>query len=161
MKSVNYILISLGIFASVFISIHAAQPWGDNYAYQDISGYLSLLFFELWICLPFLVLFLQNKIYKNSNTHLKFLTLICLFIVISSTYIYIESIFYSSSSTSSLIFLFLPVYQLIFLTITFGVCVVISKTLNKASKKDALQRTSSWGVMFTELWSSFLRPSLV
>jgi len=136
MRVINRILITFGLFVSVSFSLYAAQPWGENYAYQDISGYFSLFLFEFWIFLPFFILFLLNNKYKNSNKHLKLLTMVCVLISLSAAYIYFESTVLGSSSTSSLIFLFLPLYQLFFLVITLLTCMGISKTLNKIDTKD-------------------------
>jgi hypothetical protein len=42
--------------------IYMAQPWGDNYAYQNLSGYIGLLGFALWATLPYLmIIFLAKK----------------------------------------------------------------------------------------------------
>jgi len=43
-------LITLGLM------IYMAQPWGDNYAYQSLSGYAWLLGFAVWVSLPFFML---------------------------------------------------------------------------------------------------------
>ena len=136
-KYLNYALIVLGLLISVGTSIYAAQPWGDNYAYQDISGYFSLLLWELWIGLPFLVLYLLNKNYSNSSAHLKLLFVACLLGSIFASYIYVDSIMFSSSSTSALIFIFMPAYQLIFLAIIGTVCLVLSKSLNQSLPSDS------------------------
>ena len=137
MKTINFIFIALGLLVSIGTSIYAAQPWGDNYAYQDISGYFLLLIWEFWIGLPFLLLYLFNKKYSNSNTHLKLLLFASLIVSIFGNYIYVESIVFSSSSTSALIFIFLPLYQLIFLAIIGAICAVISKSLNNRLERDA------------------------
>ena len=139
MKTLNYALIVLGLLISVGISIYAAQPWGDNYAYQDISGYFSLLLWELWIGLPFVVLYLLNKHYSNSSVHLKLLFVACLIGSIFASYIYVDSIIFSSSSTSALIFIFLPAYQLFFLAIIGLVYLVMNKSLNKSLKNGTQQ----------------------
>jgi hypothetical protein len=137
MKTINFIFIALGLLVSAGISIYAAQPWGDNYAYQDISGYFGLLIWELWIGLPFLLLYWFVKKYKDSNTHMRLLLFASLVVCVLGNYIYVESIVFSSSSTSALVFIFLPLYQLIFLAIVGAICALISKSLNKTLERDA------------------------
>ena len=42
-------LLSIAAAASTIgLGIYSAQPWGDNYAYRDISGYLGLIIFIGW-----------------------------------------------------------------------------------------------------------------
>jgi len=135
-KKFNYILIVLGFLISVATSIYAARPWGDNYAYQEISGYFSLLLWELWIGVPFYVLYLLNKKYRSSSAHLKLLLFTCLVGSIFGAYIYVDSIVFSTSSTSALIFIFLPVYQLIFLAVIGLICLVMRTSLNKSFNTD-------------------------
>lgn len=134
MKIVNYLLIAVGISTSLGMSIYAAQPWGDNYAYQNISGYLGLILWDLWVALPFALLYLLNRRYRNSKPHLRLMFIACLIGSCFVAYIYIDSIMFSTSSTSALIFIFLPLYQLIFVAIIGSICMVISKLLNKSQQ---------------------------
>lgn len=122
MAKLNYFLILVGLLVSVATSIYAARPWGDNYAYQEASGYFILLLFELWIVLPFLVLFRLNKVCLNSLHYLKLMFFVCIIVADFAAYIYVDSILTSSGSTSALIFVFLPIYQLSLLgaVIVFG-----------------------------------------
>ena len=133
----NYVLILLGFLISAGILVYAAQPWGDNYAYQEFSGYVSLLLWELWVGLPFLALYLLNRKYSSSSPHLKLLFFACLIGSISASCIYADSILFSRSSTSALIYAALPVYQLLFLAIVGVVCVIMTKRVRGSDKSGA------------------------
>jgi uncharacterized membrane protein len=48
------------------LMIYMAQPWGDNYAYQSLSGYAWLLGFAVWAILPyFMILFLVRRAFQS------------------------------------------------------------------------------------------------
>lgn len=132
MTKLNNVLILLGLLISVGVSIYAAQPWGDNYAYQDVSGYLGLFVWELWISAPFLCLYLLNSHYNNSSAHMKLLLASCLIGSVVVSAIYVESIVFSSSSTGALVFVFMPGYQLMFLLLIWVICLIMSSVRNRA-----------------------------
>ena len=133
MKRINYILIIAGMLISFGMVIYAAQPWGGNYAYKQGYGYLLLFVGVLWVALPFFLLYLLNRNYPNSKPHLILIFVACLICSAFAAYIYIASIVFSTSSTSALIFIFLPLYQMFFLSIMGLLCWIITKLLNKKS----------------------------
>lgn len=126
---VNVLLIVTGWLCTVGTSIYAARPWGGNYAYQDASGYFALLLWELWIGLPFVILLVLNRAYRHSAAHLKLLLFACLIGSIFAAYVYVDATVFSISSTSALIFIFLPAYQLVLLAIVAAVCWVMTIAL--------------------------------
>ena len=129
MARLNFILILTGLLVSVVTSVYAARPWGDNYAYQETSGYFTLLLWELWIGLPFLALILLNKACMKSPHHLKLLFVVSVIGAGFAAYIYVDSTFFSSGSTSALIFIFLPIYQLMFIGAAGVISLIVSKVL--------------------------------
>lgn len=127
MNKINNILIVIGLLASLFLSTYAAQPWGDNYAYQTIKGYITLALLDLWILFPFLLLYLINRSYQQSARHMRLMFGACFVGSIGAACIYIKSIMYTTSSTASLIFLFLPAYQLGFIIMIWLTCLATGR----------------------------------
>jgi hypothetical protein len=122
MNKINNILVVTGLLVSLFLSLYAAQPWDDNYAYQTTRDYIILALLNLWVLFPFILLYLINKAYQHSARHMRLMFGACFIGSIGAACIYIKSIMYSTSSTSSLIFLFLPAYQLGFIIMIWLVC---------------------------------------
>ena len=136
MKAYNQIIIYLGLAITVALSIYSARPWGDNYAYQSISGYLNLILFEAWLSIPFIILHFLNKKYGN-NYILKYIILFSVIVVtVFGGYVYIDAVFIHTSSTSALIFVFLPVYKILFLGVITLICLIINKSHNKSLQPD-------------------------
>jgi len=127
LRTVIFLLIAAGIAGSLGVSIYAAQPWGGNYAYQNLGDYLELLAWEAFITLPFLLLFLVARRYATPGPQMMFLVFGCLVMSGFGVYTYIDAVFVNPSSTAALIFLVLPIYQLIFVAIIWGVCAVVRR----------------------------------
>jgi hypothetical protein len=127
LQHINNALILLGLLLSVGVSIFTAQPWGDNYAYQDASGYLMLLAGELWICAPFAGLYFLNRVFRHSLAHKKLLLISCVLGSVLVSALYVDAIVFSSSSTSALIFLVMPIYQWIFLIVVLVISLVMGR----------------------------------
>lgn len=127
MKRINNTLIIVGLLLSLFLSTYAAQPWGDNYAYQSAKGYITLALLDLWILFPFLLLYLINRSYQHSARHMRLMFGACFVGSIGAACLYIKSIMYTSSSTAALIFLFLPAYQLGFIIMVWLVFLSIGR----------------------------------
>jgi drug/metabolite transporter (DMT)-like permease len=132
--AVNRILILLGLLVSIGVSIFAAQPWGDNYAYQDITGYLMLFAAELWICAPFVGLYFLNRAYRYSPAHKKVLLISCVIGSVLVSVLYVNGIVFSSGSTSALIFLFMPIYQLVFIFVVLVISQAMSRWIKSTQE---------------------------
>ncbi len=87
-----------------------AQPWGNNYAYQQLADYLVLVMFLAWAVSPYLYFLRRVNESKTSRCFriVRFITavLIC---GIGVTVIMDTSI--HSDAQGALVFLFLPIYQ--------------------------------------------------
>ena len=99
------------LFATVVIGIYMARPWGDNYAYQSVWGYVGLFMFLGWACLPYIFLFSMSKASRPARavnvTRLVETCIVC----VGGLYILIDTAFFNIDAQGALIFVFLPVYQ--------------------------------------------------
>jgi hypothetical protein len=126
-RAVIHALIGAGIAGSIGASIYAARPWGGNYAYQDASGYLQLLLWEGFIALPYVLLYLVARRYGAGARQLAVLLFSCLLLSGFGVYAYVDAVLFSTSSTSALIFLVLPVYQVLVVAGIWGACAMIRR----------------------------------
>jgi hypothetical protein len=116
-KSINLVLLSVGIFA----------PLGFmTYASGGIDGLLDL--YTLWTILPFFVLLLITL--HTSSRETLIATTILGTLCLLSTYLYFDSLFIHPDAQGALIFIFLPLYQLFSIIvgfIVFGIVKFISQ----------------------------------
>jgi hypothetical protein len=91
--------------------IHMAQPWGENYAYQNLWGYFLLLGFAVWATLPYLmILFLARKACASGANNL--LVLIgALVISLGGVALYIDAVLLHRDPQGGLAFIAVPGYQ--------------------------------------------------
>ncbi len=68
------LLATVAALSTLALMVHAARPWGDNYAYQDFWGYARLLLLAVWVTLPYLLLVSWPKVRFVSQPK-KFLSL--------------------------------------------------------------------------------------
>ena len=100
LKLFNYILLSTGIFAGLGFVIYASG---------GVGGMLDL--FTLWMILPYSILLLVSYRAASRRTLITVATLSALCLL--SIYWYIDSLFVHPNAQGALIFLFLPLYQLL------------------------------------------------
>lgn len=111
-------LIAIGV--TIVVGVYMAHPWGDNYAYQNPVDYLVLAIFLAWAATPYLFLFRVAQRAFVSTPILVF-RLVAVFIVcIGGVYLMIDTAFFNIDAQGGLIFLFLPVYQWLFIGVYFG-----------------------------------------
>jgi hypothetical protein len=113
-------LLTFGIMASTTSSI------------DSLSDLLFLAGFYVWVALPFVVLIvLTLYIYRKGFSYASRVAVLIssTLVVISSVIIYGASIFNSESSTSALVFIFIPIYGLAAIAIVYGVSRLLLKAL--------------------------------
>lgn len=109
-------LISLvAVIFTAAIQIYAAQPWGDNYAYQSVRDYLGLSVFVIWAISPYLFVYFSSYFQKSSRKPLLFRLIAGALLLVVALYIYINATFIHLDAQGGLVFLFLPLYQWMFL----------------------------------------------
>lgn len=110
-KKTIRLLASLGVIATVTLSIYAAQPWGDNDAYQDISGYLLLTVFVAWAISPYAYLFRSAGRHSPNRMSNLFRVAVTLLICIGGIAVVFDTVFIHPDAQGGLVFILLPVYQ--------------------------------------------------
>lgn len=105
-------LSGLAAIVTVALSIVSARPWGDNYAYQDISGYLMLAGFMAWSISPYIYLLLSAGRSAAANRPSRFLSVAVAFLIcVGGVAAVWDTVFIHIDAQGGLVFLFLPVYQ--------------------------------------------------
>jgi hypothetical protein len=92
--------------------VYAAQPWGNNYAYQNFIGYVMLVIFVGWAVSPylFILLAIRREMRDNKGLRISLLIVISLFCMASMAIIF-DTVFVHIDAQGGLVFLFLPIYQ--------------------------------------------------
>ena len=128
---------NIGIITSV---IGAIVTFGIMYsttsAASSLSDLLITLGFYVWALLPFITLiiltsFIHRKGRSPAARVAIFLTSIL--VVASSVLIYWGSVFNSESSTSALVFIFIPIYALAAIAVVYGLALLLLKSFMPAS----------------------------
>lgn len=97
-----------------------ARPWGDNYAYQSLSGYAWLLGFAVWATLPYLmVLFLARKVVA-SRANIFIVIIGALIISLGGVALYVDAALLHRDPQGALVFIAVPFYQWIILVLLTG-----------------------------------------
>ena len=110
-KTTMRLLASLAAIATVALAIYAAQPWGDNYAYQNLSGYLLLIVFVAWAISPYIYLFLSAGRHSPQRIRDLFRISVTLLICMGGLTVVVDIVFIHPDAQGGLVFLFLPIYQ--------------------------------------------------
>jgi hypothetical protein len=126
-----YTAIRLTALAAALVTlallIYAAQPWGDNYAYQDLSGYLGLLGFAVWVTLPYLMIIFLAKKALISQVN-KFLVVIgALLISFGGVALYVEAMLLHRDAQGALAFVAVAFYQWMVLGFLGGLYFLLRK----------------------------------
>lgn len=105
------VLLAGGALATVGMMIYAAQPWGDNYAYQSFAGYLSLLLFMGWAISPYFALMVTTVWLVEPGAGRWMVLAGALLITVFGAWLTIEAIIIRPDAQGGLVFIFLPLYQ--------------------------------------------------
>jgi hypothetical protein len=112
---------------SLALLIYAAQPWGDNYAYQNLSGYLGLLGFAVWVTLPYLMTIFLAKRALASQANKYLMVMGAVLISIGGVALYIEAVLLHRDAQGALAFVAVPFYQWIVLGFLAGLYFLLRK----------------------------------
>lgn len=130
-RNVALIIIILGILSTFGIMAATTSAIGG------LSDLLITLGFYLWVALPFIVLIaLTVYIHRKglSPASRAAILITSILVVVSSVLIYWVSIFNSQSSTSALVFVFIPIYALVAIALMYGTAWLLLKSLMPKSK---------------------------
>ena len=101
------------------LMIYMAQPWGDNDAYQSLSGYVGLLALAGWANLPYLMIFFLAG--KTSQVQaIKVADIIGTLIISSGVLLYVDAAFLHPDPQGALVFITVPLYQWLILALWAG-----------------------------------------
>jgi hypothetical protein len=107
--------------------IYMAQPWGNNYAYQSLSGYAWLLSIAVWATLPYLIiLFLARKAFEF-KANILMVVIGTLIISLGGVALYLDAAFLHQDPQGGLVFIAVPLYQWIILGFLTGFHFLIRK----------------------------------
>ena len=126
LKNIGIITIIIGAVVTSGIMFSTTS------AVSSLSDLLFTLGFYAWVLLPFLILIiLTSYIHRKglSSASRVAVLLTSLLVVISSVLIYWVSIFNSESSTSALVFIFIPIYALVAIAVVYGIAWLLLKWL--------------------------------
>jgi drug/metabolite transporter (DMT)-like permease len=106
-------------------------------AVSSLSDLFITLGFYIWVILPFILLviltiYIHRKAHSSASRVAILLTSIL--VVVSSVLIYWVSIFNSESSTSALVFIFIPIYALVAIALLQGLSWLLLKGLMPKSQ---------------------------
>jgi hypothetical protein len=109
------IIVLSAALITVTLMVYMARPWGDNYAYQSLSGYILLLGFAVWATLPyFATLFLARKAVE-ANANFIMVVIGSFLISFGGLALYVIATFIERDPQGGLVFLAVPCYQWIIL----------------------------------------------
>lgn len=103
--------LGLCMVASVGLGIHMAQPWGDNYAYQDLAGYAYLAGFLAWAIAPLAALAWAAGWFRRSRRAWWLFALGAVCIAVWGTIVYVDASLVHLDAQGGLVFLFTPILQ--------------------------------------------------
>jgi len=107
----------LAIGITIAIGIYAAQPWGDNYAFQNILDYLTLFIVLGWEISPYLYLIWAIRLNKIPERFPQGIFIVLLFVCFGGVALLLDTVFIQNDAQGGLVFLFLPFYQWVILGI--------------------------------------------
>lgn len=126
LRNIGIVIIIIGVLSTFGIMTSTTSAIGS------LSDLLITLAFYFWVALPFAVLIILTFYIhrKGLSTASRFAILLTsILVVLSSVLIYWASIFNSESSTSALVFVFIPIYALAAIAIVYGAAWLLLKFL--------------------------------
>ena len=100
-----------GSLLTIIVGIYMAQPWGDNYAYQNLSSYAVLALFLLWALTPYVYLIRQPLKSDLSNSVVLSTLVSSVLVCVGGAFLLIDTAFINIDAQGGLVLLFLPIYQ--------------------------------------------------
>jgi hypothetical protein len=131
LRNVGLITIIIGAVITSGIMISTTS------AVSSLSDLLFTLGFYVWVILPFIILIiLTSYIHRKgfSSASRVAILLTSIIVVVSSVLIYWVSIFNAESSTSALVFIFIPIYALAAIALVHGLSWLLLKGFMSKSK---------------------------
>ena len=121
LATLSALLPAIALVATIAVAIYMARPWGDNYAYQEIAGYIALLLFILWACSPYCYFLANTRNYPDSAPLAVSNLIAALLVCIGGLYLLADAAFIHIDAQGGLIFIFLPIYQWLVIGLFHGI----------------------------------------
>lgn len=121
------IFLALVVAATVGLALHMARPWGDNYAYQDASGYLALAGFLLWAVSPMAMLAWAAGLFGGSGTAMAVFATGSACIALVGVHAYIDAAVLHPDAQGGLVFVFVPLVQWGVATCLLAACLLLRR----------------------------------
>ena len=131
LRNVGIVIVIAGALASLGIMASTTSAVGS------LTDLLITAGFYVWVALPFIILIalttlIHRKALSPASRVAIFLTSIL--VVIPSVAIYWASIYNSESSTSALVFIFIPICSLVLIGVAYGLARLLLGSLMTKSK---------------------------
>lgn len=124
------LLSALGVLVTTAIAIYAAQPWGDNDAYETLPDYLLLVVFIGWAISPYLMLGWSARRGLPAGLPGIMRVAITGLITLWGISVLVNVVFLEPDAQGALIFLFLPIFQWLVIGI-FALLMMLIKPANE------------------------------
>lgn len=105
------VFLGLCAVATLAIALTMARPWGDNYAYQEASGYGVLALMLLWAVSPYAGLALGLRLLRRSRVASRVFAGGALAIGVLALAAYVDAAFVHLDAQGGLVFVFAPLLQ--------------------------------------------------
>ena len=117
----------LGAISTLVLMVTMARPWGNNDAFQDLSGYALLLLMAAWATLPYLVVFFMAKwaVPVKGKEIAVFIGALILFA--GGLAVYVDAMWLHPDPQGGLAFIAVPLYQGIVLGVLAGLLLLVQK----------------------------------
>jgi hypothetical protein len=122
------LLALIATLITLALMIYMARPWGDNPAYQSLSGYAGLLGFAVWTTLPyFMTLFIALKTSRVRVGKLIDI-IVTLIITVGGVALYVDAAFLHPDPQGALVLIAVPLYQWIILALWAGIRFILLRS---------------------------------
>ena len=104
--------LAIGALATTMVlGVYMAQPWGDNYTYRNIIGYVALLLILGWACTPYLYLATTSSQVQAPQPAIISRLVALLVASVGGLTLLVNATFIHLDPQNGLVLLFLPIYQ--------------------------------------------------
>ncbi|HEV2915269.1 MAG TPA: hypothetical protein VGX92_18465 [Pyrinomonadaceae bacterium] len=125
LRNIGIFIIIVGALVTSGIMISTTSAVGS------FSDFLITLGFYVWVVLPYIILIvLTLYIHRKGLSPASRITILLtsILVVVSSVLIYWTAIFNSESSTSALVFIFIPIYALVTIAVVYAAAWLLVKS---------------------------------
>ncbi len=127
LHTTGVLILAVASIVTAVLMVYSASPWGDNYAYQSFSDYLSLAAFALWALSPYVLLGYLLYLFCGTRPSCVVAVTGAGILSICGIAVYIDTVFVHIDAQGALVFVFFPAYQWIAAVILGITCRVLHR----------------------------------